>query len=175
MSTDTVRTDVLGHEASVRYSQTWAGYAILLLRLAIGWVLFNAGVSRITDPTLAAADVFRTVPAGNPFQPVWDLIGEPLAWLLGPLVLWSLAIVGTLLIFGAFVRLAAIVAGALLILLWARSLPLGNAVFVDEHVVYLIALFSLCSLGAGRIAGLDAYFEHHRLVADRPWLRYLLG
>lgn len=175
MSTDTVRTDVLGHEASVRYSRTWAGYAILLLRLAIGWVLFNAGVSRIVDPTVAAADVFRTVPPANPFQSIWEAIGQSLAWFLGPLVVWGLTIAGAAIIFGAFVRLGAVVAGAILILLWARSLPLGNAVFVDEHVVYIVALFSLCALGAGQIAGLDAYFENHRIVAERPWLRYLLG
>ncbi|MFB6124696.1 MAG: DoxX family protein [Halanaeroarchaeum sp.] len=175
MSSDTVRTDVLGHESSVQYSTTWAGYALVGMRVAIGWVFFDAGVNRLTDPTWSAGDVLLATRPENPLSGLWLGLGHAAPGLVGAILAWGLALVGIALLFGAAVRLSALLGGGLMVLLWAVSLPIDNALFVDEHVVYLLVLFALGAFGAGRIAGLDAYFEGSEWVRERPWLRSLLG
>lgn len=175
MSQDRVQTDFLGHKSDVQYSPTWAGYALVSMRVALGWVFFDAGVTRLTDPTWSAANLFLSVPAGNPLTGLWTAVGHSLSWLLGPVVVWGLTVVGAALIFGAAVRLSAAVGASIMALLWATSLPLGNSLYVDQHTVYAFVLFGLCTFGAGRIAGLDAYFESASVVARHPWLRWLLG
>ena len=175
MSQESVRTDVLGYESSVRYSRTWAGYALVAMRLSLGWVLFDAGVARITDPGWSAAGIFLGVPPANPFADLFAILGHSLAWLLGPLLVWGMAVTGATLIFGAAVRVSAAVGAGIMSLRWLTSLPLGDAFLVNHHLVYAFVLFSLGAFGAGRVVGLDAYFEGHPAVQQRPWLRYLLG
>lgn len=175
MSQESVRTDVLGHESSVQYSRTWAGYALVAMRVSIGWVLFDAGVTRLTDPNWSVEEIFLGVSAANPFADAFAAFGHSLSWLLGPLVVWGLAVTGASLIFGAAVRVSAAVGAAIMLLLWLTSLPLGDATLVDYHLVYAFVLFALGAFGAGRVVGLDAYFEAHAAVQKRPWLRYLLG
>lgn len=144
MSADSLVTAVLGHRAKIRYSRTWAGYALVGMRVAMGWVLFDAGVTPIVDGHV-------TVPA------------------------LVLSLSGFALIFGAAVRLSALAGAIVMALTWATHLPTENALLVDEHVIYVVVLFALGAYGAGRIAGLDAYFEAHPAVAERPWLLALLG
>jgi thiosulfate dehydrogenase [quinone] large subunit len=175
MSQESVRTDVLGHESSIRYSPTWAGYALVATRLSLGWVLFDAGVGRITEPGWSAASIFLDVPPANPFADLFAILGHSLAWLLGPLIVWGMAVTGATLIFGAAVRVSAAIGAAIMGLFWLGSLPLSDAFLVNHHLVYAFVLFALATFGAGRVVGLDAYFEGHPAVRNRPWLRYLLG
>ncbi|WP_259519276.1 DoxX family protein [Halanaeroarchaeum sp. HSR-CO] len=175
MPRETVRTSILGYESQVPYSPTLAGYALVAMRLSVGWVLFDTGMWRLSNPTWSTAGLFGTVSPANPLSGVFAFLGESLAWLLDPLLVWGLVVVGAALIFGVAVRLSAAIGVAILSLLWAASLPLGNAFLVDQHVVYIFVLFALWTFGAGRIVGLDAYFESHPAVKRRPWLRYLLG
>lgn len=175
MSQERVRTDILGHETDVAYSTTWAGYAMVAMRMALGWVLFDAGVTRITDPNGSVANTFIAVSASNPFVGIFDVIGHAAAWLVDPLFSWGLAVSGAALIFGVAVRLSVAVGISLMVALWASNLPLEDGFLVDHHLVYAFVLFGLAAFGAGRVVGIDAYFEAHRVVQDRPWLRYLLG
>lgn len=175
MSQETVRTDILGHETSLTYSSTWAGYALVAMRIAVGWVLFDAGVTYISDPGSSVASAFLAVSPSNPFVGIFAFLGRSAAWLVDPLFGWGLAVSGAALIFGAAVRTSAAVGIALMVLQWASTLPLDDAFLVDHHLVYAFVLFGLTAFGSGRIVGLDAYFEAHRLVRDRPWLRYFLG
>ena len=175
MPRETVRTDILGHETSVAYSPTWAGYALVAMRMALGWVLFDHGVTHITDPTSSVAVTFLGVASSNPFAGVFEMLGRSAAWLVDPIFGWGFAVAGALIIFGAAVRLSAAIGASLMVAFWACHLPIENAFLVDHHLVYAFVLFGLATFGSGRIVGLDAYFEAHRLVRDRPWLRYLLG
>ena len=175
MSQESVRTDVLGHESSVQYSATWAGYALVATRLSLGWVLFDAGVGRITGPGWSVANLFLDVPPANPFADLFAILGHSLGWLLGPLLVWGMAVAGASLIFGAAVRVSAAVGIGIMSLFWLTSLPLEDAFLVNQYLVYVFVLFTLATFGAGRVVGLDAYFEGHPAVRSRPWLRYLLG
>ena len=175
MSQKRVQTDVLGHESHVQYSGTWAGYALVSARVAIGWLFFDAGVSRLTAPTWSAAQLGHVASSGS-VAGLWTTGEQSLGLLLGLAIVWGLALVGAMLIFGAAVRLGAGLGAAIVTLLWAANIPIESAPFVDLYVIYVVVvLFGLAAFGAGRIAGLDAYFEAHPAVDRRPWLQYLLG
>ena len=175
MSRDTLRTNIVGYESEVPYSPTMAGYALVAMRLVVGWVLFDAGMWRLSAPGWSAATIFQTVSPANPLSGVFGLLGRTLPWLLEPLLVWGAIVAGAALIFGVAVRPSSAVGMVIMSLFWATGLPLENGFLVDEYVVYVFVLFALCTFGAGRIVGLDAYFEGHRIVRERPWLKFLLG
>ncbi|MFB6094033.1 MAG: DoxX family protein [Halanaeroarchaeum sp.] len=175
MTRDAVHLSVLGHETVVPYSQRWAGYALVAMRMSVGWVLFDAGLRRITSPTWTPATLFHGVSPANPLSGAFATVGQAAGWFLGPLLIWGLALAGGTLIFGAAVRASAVVGALVMGVFWLAELPLDGAVIVDHHLVYALVLFGLGAFGAGRIVGLDAYFEHHRLLDRFPVVRYLLG
>jgi len=71
----------------------------------------------------------------------------------------------------------------MMLLFWAAALqgglfaglPVAHGWVVDDHMVYAALLFGLGAFGAGRILGLDAYFEELEIVQNNRWLRLLLG
>ncbi|WP_254545368.1 DoxX family membrane protein [Halomarina pelagica] len=151
-----------------------APYAVVSLRIALGWVFFYSGVTKLLDPSWSAAGYLEhAVPPGNPFVALWPLLaGMPL---VDVLVQWGLTLTGLGLVLGALVRWNAFWASTMMLLFWASSLPLEHAILIDQHVVYALVLFGLAALGAGRVAGLDGYLESSSLVRRYPRLRYLLG
>ena len=176
MATNRFETDLFGRERDVEYSGNTVGYALLTLRLVMGWTFFYAGVDKLLDPAWTAEGfLVHAVPEGNPFTGVWAAMAADWLWLIDPLNAWGLTLVGAALLAGAFVRFAAFWGAVMMAFYWAASLPLVNGVVVDSHVVYALLLFGLGALGAGRIAGLDARIEETGLVERYPKLRYLLG
>jgi thiosulfate dehydrogenase [quinone] large subunit len=173
---DAVEVEVLGTEAEVAYNRTATGYALLGLRLVMGWVFFYAGVTKVLDPGWTARGYLANVPEANPFGGVWATMAQPqyLA-VLDPLNAWGLTLVGAALLLGAAVRWSAFWGAVMMLFYWASSLPLAHAVVVDSHVVYALLLFGLGAFGAGRVAGVDGLLEDTAFVEDRPRLRYLLG
>ena len=101
-------------------------------------------------------------------------MGAHAAWLLDPLFSWGFVLAGACLLFGAFLGAGAILGVMLLLLTWVTSVSMEVGV-VTRHIVYIVVLFALVSLGAGRIAGLDALFESHPIVESHPSLKWLLG
>lgn len=176
MAATRFETDLFGREQTVEYSGTTVGYALLVLRVVMGWTFFYAGITKVLDPTWTAAGFLQhAVPAGNPFVGLWDAMAAEWLWLLDPLNAWGLTLIGLALLLGAFVRWAALWGAVMMAFYWAASLPLENGIVIDDHVVYALLLFGLGAFGAGRIAGLDAYLEDLELVERYPKLRYLLG
>lgn len=184
-----LEADVLGHESNFEYSESTLGYAILALRLTMGWVLLQGGLTKLVtyldgNPETnwtAAGYLANAVPEGNPFMGAWSaMAGNPL---VDQLVMWGLTLTGVALILGAFVRWSAFWAALMMMLFWAAALqggpaaglPLAHGWVVDDHVVYAALLFGLGAIGAGRIAGLDTYIEQLNVVQHNAWLKYLLG
>ncbi|MBX0322523.1 DoxX family membrane protein [Halomicroarcula sp. F13] len=191
MSTDTRHIDVelFGRKADFAYSEHWIGYAILSLRLTMGWVLLQGGLTKLVtylDATAennwtAAGYLANAIPEGNPFTGMFaSMAGSPLVDML---VMWGLTLTGIGLIVGAFVRWNAFWAAVMMMMFWAASLqgglmaglPLAHGWVIDDHVVYAALLFGLGAIGAGRILGLDAYLEQLEVVQNNAWLRALLG
>ena len=182
MSTNVLSGRLLGQKVESEYSLNWVVYAVVGLRIVMGWTLFQAGIVKLLDPAWTAAGFLQfAVPEGNPFMGLWQSwAGNPT---IDGLVQWGLTLTGLGLIIGAFTRWNAFWAAIMMIFFWAVSLtggldqglPLEHGWLVDDHIVYAILLFGLGAFGAGRILGVDAIIEQTEFVKRHPRLLYLLG
>lgn len=177
-----LEADLFGREVTFDYSETWIGYAILALRLVMGWVFLQAGIEKLLDPNWTAAGYLQNAVADtNPLQGLFaDMAG--MAW-VDPLVVYGQLLIGIALILGVLVRWAAFWGVVMLALFWLSSLqggllaglPVEHGYVVNSDVVYMLLLFGLGAFGAGRILGLDRRLEETSVVRNNRWLRLLLG
>ncbi|WP_276299406.1 DoxX family membrane protein [Halorussus lipolyticus] len=176
MSTRELEAELFGRRTNFTYSETWVGYALLALRLVMGWTLFYAGITKVLDPSWSAKGfLLNAIPAGNPFGGLWTTLANDWLWLIDPLNQWGLTLVGLALLLGAFVRWSAFWGAVMMVFYWAASLPLANGLVIDSHIVYAMLLFGLGAFGAGRILGLDEFLEDAEFAKRNRWLRYLMG
>jgi len=176
MATNELETELFGRNARFNYSATWVGYALLGLRLIMGWTFFYAGITKVLDSGWSASGfLLNAIPEGNPFGGMWATMANEYLWLIDPLNAWGLTLVGLALMLGVFVRFSAFWGAIMMLFYWAASLPLANGIVIDSHIVYALLLFGLGAFGAGRILGLDAYLEERDVVRENRPLQYLLG
>jgi thiosulfate dehydrogenase [quinone] large subunit len=147
---------------------TTAKTITLLLRLALGWLFFYAGISKLTDPSWSAAGFLQTA---NTFPEFfrWFAMPQHITW-VNLVNAWGLTLIGISLIAGACMRWAAY-AGILLMALYylpGLTFPyLPHAYLVDEHVIYSLALLLLITTHANHIYGVDGWLRTHR---PESWL-----
>ncbi|WP_276271452.1 DoxX family protein [Haloarcula litorea] len=188
-TTQTLQTEILGQNVRFDYSETWVGYSLFLLRVVMGWTLFQGGVTKLItyfdanpeNDWTAAGFLLNGIPEGNPFTGLFAaMAGNPVVDWLNIL---GLTLAGLAMLIGAFVRLAALGGALMMLLYWMASLtgglmaglPVAHGWVVDDHIVYAVLLFGLGAFGAGRILGLDSYIEDRSVVENNRWLRLLLG
>lgn len=163
-------------------SQSTVVYAIVGLRIVMGWILFQGGITKVLDPSWTAEGfLLNVIPEGNPLTSFFtSMAGVPAVDLL---VQWGLTLTGLGLILGALVRWNAFWAAVMMIMFWAAALqgglgeflPLAHGWVVDDHILYAVLLFGLDALGTGRVLGVDKYLENTSFVQNNRWLKYLLG
>lgn len=134
-----------------------ARFIILLMRLAMGWLLFYAGITKVIDPTWTSAGYLANA----------QTFGEMYAFLSSPEIItfvdfanqWGLTILGAMLIVGIFVKLAGRLGAVLMLLYYFPILTfptVGHGYIVDEHIIYALVLLVLAELSAGLYFGIDA-------------------
>jgi thiosulfate dehydrogenase (quinone) large subunit len=79
--------------------------------------------------------------------------------------------IGTALILGVAVRIAAAAGALLLVLMWTAVLPPENNLFRDDHLIYAMVLGVLAMAGAGRTFGFGKVWEKLPIVKDNAVLR----
>jgi thiosulfate dehydrogenase (quinone) large subunit len=86
--------------------------------------------------------------------------------------LFMLALVGlgTALILGIGMRIAAVAGVLLLVGMWAAVLPPQSHIFMDDHIIYALVLVGLVLVGAGKTVGLGGWWSNTTLVTRNPWL-----
>lgn len=177
-----IQMQFLGQKTTIRYSATVIAYAILVMRLVIGWIFLQAGLTKLTAGDWTASGFLtNAVPEGNPFTSFWASVAG--SSLIDFLNIWGAIAIGIGLILGLFFRWSAFWGAMMMLFYWAASLqggiaeglPLEHGWIVDDHIVYVALLFGLGAIGAGRIFGLDAVLENSEVVAENPWLRLFLG
>jgi thiosulfate dehydrogenase [quinone] large subunit len=191
MSAQTRQLDaeLFGRETNFEYSEHWIGYALVGLRVVMGWVLLQGGLTKLVtyldgnpeNNWTAAGYLANAIPEGNPFTGLFASMAG--SGLVDILVMWGLTLTGLGIILGAFLRWNAFWAAVMMMLFWAASLtgglmqglPLAHGWVVDDHLVYAMLLFGLGAIGAGRILGLDATLEEYEFVKKNRWLRLLMG
>ncbi|MEO1164166.1 MAG: DoxX family protein [Chloroflexota bacterium] len=177
-----VEGNIFGIKTRTEYNSLTISYAIVALRIVMGWVLFQGGIAKVLDPEWTAAGFLQfAVPEGNPFLSLWaGFAGNPV---IDFLVMWGLTLTGIGLIVGGLTRWNAFWGAFMMIMFWmaslqgglAQGLPLEHGYVVNDHIVYAFLLFGLGALGAGRIAGADAILERTELVKRLPFLKLFLG
>lgn len=155
-------------------------YVSAALRLSLGWVFlwafldkaFGLGYATPGDrawvnggsPTRGYLENATTGPFADTFQ---SFAGAAWAdWLF----MVGLLGIGVALIAGIGMRVAAGAGALLMALMWLSVLPKENNWFLDDHIVYGLALVGLALVGAGHTLGLGAAWERLALVQRYRWL-----
>lgn len=132
-------------------------HVLLLLRLAMGWIFFYAGVSKIINPDWSAAGYLGNAKS---FQSLFSWFASPenIGW-VNILNEWGLTLVGVALILGIFVKWASIAGIVLMALYYLPILDFpkvgANAYLIDDHIVYILVFLLFIKTEAGKYMGLD--------------------
>ncbi|GAB1692663.1 hypothetical protein [Krasilnikovia sp. M28-CT-15] len=161
--------------------QKAVGYVLAGLRLALGWIFLWAfldklfGLGHETAPAKAWINGgsptagFLSKGATGPFQDFYGSFAGA-AW-ADWLFMIGLAAIGTALILGVGMRIAAAAGGLLLVLMWTAVLPPANNPFMDDHLIYAGVLALLALTAAGDALGLGKLWARIPLVQRLPILK----
>jgi thiosulfate dehydrogenase [quinone] large subunit len=150
--------------------------SLFLLRIILGWMYFYAGITKIIDPTWSAAGYLTTA----------KLLPGFYSWLASPGIVpitnfvneWGLTLLGVSLLLGIGVRFSSRL-GILLMLLYYVPLgilhPDAHSLIVDDHIIYIAALFLLGNFHAGRAWGLENWCSKLPICSRYPKLREWIG
>ena len=161
--------------------ETGSRYAFALARIALGWTFLWAFLDKTFGLGFATAAEAAWVNGGSPtfgylnFGTEGKLFHDFFAGLAGPAADWAFMIgllgIGTALILGIGMRIAAASGALLMMSMWAASLRLDANPFVDYHVIYAIVVVGLALAGAGGTLGLGRRWENTALVQRFPILK----
>ena len=156
-------------------------YTLAGLRLALGWVFLWAFLDKMFGLGLATPEKGAWINGGSPTK---GFLGNAVA---GPfegfyhsiagavwadwLFMLGLAAIGTALILGVGMRLAAAAGSLLLVLMWTAVLPPENNPFMDDHLIYAGVLVLLALTAAGDTLGLGKTWARLPIVQRLPWLK----
>ena len=167
-------------------------YVAAALRISLGWVflwafldkLLALGFSTGRNDETGAVDYlgdaawingasptegFLTYGTKGPFAEVFQGFAGA-AW-ADWLFMVGLAGIGIALVAGVAMRIAAAAGALMLMLMWAAALLPENNPFMDDHIVYAIALIGLPLVAAGHTLGLGRYWERIPLVQRYGFLK----
>lgn len=131
--------------------------SIFLLRVAIGWLFFYSGLTKVLNRSWSAAGYLTNAKTFSFFY----------NWLADPAVLpivnflnkWGLLLVGFSLIFGIFSRFSSLMGILLMILYYFPVLqfPYLNLRYfiVDDHIIYALVFLVFIFIKPGRFFGLE--------------------
>ncbi|MBI4049660.1 MAG: DoxX family protein [Candidatus Doudnabacteria bacterium] len=151
--------------------------SLFLLRIAAGWLMFYAGITKILDPNWSAAgylnnaktfsDLFRWF-AQPEILPFTNFINE-----------WGLTLLGISLILGIGVRLSSYLGVVLMMLYYFPVLEFPkippHSYIVDDHIIDALVLLFLGAIRAGRYYGLEEWCSNLPICRNYPKLRNWLG
>lgn len=152
-----------------------SAWAVVGLRLVMGWVMLSAGWGKLTGGFSAYGYLANVDPA-SPASGVFGTMAESAAMMaaVDVIVPVTQVLIGVALLAGAFVRLAAFGAAIQMVMFYFGSWDVAGG-FVNSQLVYAVVFATLGALAAGRILGMDRIIEAHRIVRERPILKYVLG
>lgn len=157
----------------LRSAKSWLTFG---LRLSLGWIFLFAGIDKLLSELAtgkSATSGYLQFATAGPLAGFFQaLAGNPV---VDALVVWGMVLVGAALVLGAFTRVAAVSGVVMMLLIYASVWPPAHNPFMDEHVIYALALGLLAFVGAGRFLGVDRFLEKLRIVQRFPRLKALLG
>jgi uncharacterized membrane protein YphA (DoxX/SURF4 family) len=150
-------------------------WALVILRLVVGWHFLYEGIAKLFNPGWSSAgylQVSRWV-LGGLFQ--WVAETPAVLRIVDLLNIWGLILIGLALLFGAFTRLAAISGAALLLLYYVGNPPLvgmgldipaeGSYLVINKNLVEMFALIVIALFPTGAFVGLDRLWTRRKAEA----------
>jgi len=167
-------------EAPSALSTAAVRYLLAGIRLALGFVFLWAFLDKTFGLGFATTPAKSWINGGSPtggflgaakgpFASFYHAIaGTPVADILFMTALFA---IGTVLILGIGMRVAAAAGALLTVMMWSAVLPLTSNPFVDDHLIYAAILVVLALLAAGNTAGLGRAWAAIPAVQRNPWLK----
>lgn len=150
---------------------------LALLRVATGWLMFYAGITKVLNPEWTAAGYLQNAKT-LPGLFAWFASPANIGW-VNFVNEWGLTLLGVSLILGVFVRLSSIGGVVLMALYYLPVLTFPmvgtHSYIVDEHVIYALVLAFFAALRAGRYYGLENWCGNLPICSRVPRLRAWLG
>lgn len=162
-------------------------YVWALLRFGLGFIflwaffdkLFGLGVS-----TCAGKEIGCSAAWINGGSPTTGFLGNAVsgpfadfyhnlagvAW-VDWLFMLGLLVAGVGLLFGVFVRFAAFVGIAMLVLMWSALLWPINTPVLDDHLIYALVLFGVALVDEHQVWGLRGWWIKTSLAKSLPFLK----
>jgi thiosulfate dehydrogenase [quinone] large subunit len=149
---------------------------LVLLRIALGWLFFYAGITKVLDPAWSAAGYLR---GAKTFTGLYQLLASPtnIGW-VNFLNEWGLTLLGISLILGIGVRLSGVFGVALMLLYYFPALEfprVEHGYLVDEHIIYALVLAYFVAVRAGRTFGLEGWCAGLPICRRFPKIRAWIG
>lgn len=133
---------------------------LALLRIAMGWLMFYAGITKVLDPEWTAAGYAKSAKTFAGMYQWFAASGQ--IGLIDFVNKWGLTLLGISLILGIGVRLSASLGAVLMLFYYFPVLEFPYAgehsYVVDEHIIYTLVLAFLAAVRAGRHFGLEEWF-----------------
>lgn len=174
-TTDDIRPGRIEQGGSRAAPLVWA-----VTRIALGFVFFWAFIDKLFGLGYATPSERAWVNGGSPTAGFLGGVEGPFAGTFNAvsgqgwadwLFMFGLLAIGTALLLGIAMRLAAASGVVLLVLMWAAVLPIANNPFLDDHLVYALVLVGLAVSQAGRTVGLGRTWENLSVVRSAPILK----
>jgi thiosulfate dehydrogenase [quinone] large subunit len=167
--------------AATTTSSTALRYTLAGLRLALGWIFLWAFLDKLFGWGFATPAKNAWMNGGSPTKGfLGNAVTGPFAdfyqsmagaawadWLF----MTGLAAIGTALILGIGLRIAAAAGGLLMVMMWSAVLPPETNPFMDDHLIYAGVLAVLALTAAGDTLGLGKAWARLPLVQRLPILR----
>jgi thiosulfate dehydrogenase [quinone] large subunit len=154
---------------------------VIALRLSIGIVFLNAGISKLTEGGFDATGYLMGTAGRSPLAELFTGMATTpwLMDLINVLVPYGQVAIGLGLIVGGLLRLAAFFGAFMMAMFYFANWDMAHG-FMNSDLVYLIVFLAVAAFGAGRILGVDAIIEKmdvggKALIERYPKLRYVLG
>jgi thiosulfate dehydrogenase (quinone) large subunit len=157
-----------------------ARYLLAGLRLALGWIFLWAFLDKVFGPGYATPSDRSWLNSASPANGFLGSAKGPFSGFYhsiagtGPadvLFMAALLAIGTALILGIGMRLAAAGGALLTVMMWTAVLPPENNPFMDDHLIYTALLVILALLGAGNTLGFGRAWAATSLVRRATWLK----
>lgn len=158
-----------------------SAWFVVAMRLTMAAVFLGAGIGKLTGEPFDAAGYLMG--SEGPVAGVYGAMAAnaTLMDVVNVVVPVTQVLIGIALLTGAFVRLAALGGAMQMALFYLASWDVAGALgFANNQFVYLVVLLAVGALAAGRILGVDRYFETlevggEPLLERYPKLGYVLG
>ncbi|MBC6463067.1 DoxX family membrane protein [Actinomadura sp. HBU206391] len=171
-----------GHSVgSSRGESPYVRYVWAVARLSLGWVFLWAFVDKVFGLGHGTAGKQAWIEGGSPTQGFLksaaagpfksfynDIAGTAWAdWLF----MLGLGAIGTALVLGIGIRVAAVAGAAMLVMMWSVVLPPENNLFMDDHLIYALLVVGLALVSAGDTLGFGRWWSETGLVRRFPVLK----